>query len=487
MFLQNKKNAAGRVFTFTTFGVFLFFILALLSVLFLKVSVVLTPTREETMADFLILLAKVFSVAGIGLFIFFRFQRSLLKRVDDESSLESHRPSGFVLHTFEGLIQELKSKEEALEHLKKEAEDRAKRIKSYNENILQSVPSGVLTFNCEKIITTFNTAAETILDLPPHQALKQSYETIFENNPKMVRLLNRTLEQERDILRQDCMIEQGEGKKIWLGLSTSLLRDRHNEIIGATLVFTDLTEKKMLEEQVELKKRLVMMGEMSAWVAHEFRSYMGTILGFARLLEKKLDKGDEKQAMVTSITQELLSMEHLITELLSYSKKTVIEPTPIVLTDLLERIKNQFDESGKYPGINWSLSFEEGLPEIKLDQVLIRQSFTNLIQNALDAMEGKGGLKINAFSRRASRRVQIEISDTGDGIPEEDLHKVFLPFFTTKNKGTGLGLALVHKIILAHNGHITVESQPGKGTLFTIILPIKQEQTILKEPEWKQF
>lgn len=485
--ISDKKNTQGRLFTFTSFGTFLFLILALLSVLFLKISIVLTPASEETTADVILLLVKVFSVAGIGLFTFSRFQKALLNRVASEVQPGEHRPDGFVINTFEGLIQELKAKEEALEILKKAAEDRAVDIESYNENILQSVPSGVLTFNCEKIITTFNPAAEAILDLPSDQALEKPYETIFEHNPKMVYLLNKTLKRAQDILRQDCMFEQRHGKKMWLGLSTSLLRDRHEKIIGATLVFTDLTEKKMLEEQVELKKRLVMMGEMSAWVAHEFRSYMGTILGFARLLEKKLDEGDERQPMVSSITDELLSMEHLITELLSYSKKTLIAPTPTVLTDLLERIKDQFDTGGQYPEIDWNLSFEDDFPEIKLDQVLLRQSFTNLIQNALDAMEGQGCITIKAFFRRPARRVQIEISDTGQGISAEDLHKVFLPFFTTKTKGTGLGLALVHKIILAHNGHITVENKQNKGTLFTIILPIKQEQTLLKEPEWKQF
>ncbi len=348
----HKKNTQGRLFTFTSFGTFLFLILALLSVLFLKVSIVLTPASKETTADVILLLVKIFSVAGIGLFIFSRFQKSLFKRVTGGVQAGQDRPSGFVINTFEGLIQELKAKEEALEILKKAAEDRAVNIESYNENILQSVPSGVLTFNCEKVITTFNPAAEKILDLPPDQVLEKSYETIFEHNPKMTYFLNKTLERAQDILRQDCMIEQTDGKKMWLGLSTSLLRDRHEKIIGATLVFTDLTEKKMLEEQVELKKRLVMMGEMSAWVAHEFRSYMGTILGFARLLEKKLDEGDERQPMITSITDELLSMEHLITELLSYSKKTVIAPTPTLLTDLLERIKDQFDAGGQYPEIS---------------------------------------------------------------------------------------------------------------------------------------
>lgn len=484
---QSKKDTHSPLFLFTALGLFLCLVLVLLTVLFLRVSVVLTPAGEDTAGDFLVLFLKVFSVAGTGLFIYSRFKTSFFKKGWHAEDDGEHDKTGFVIHTFEGLIQELKAKEEELERLKKEAEDRAKRIESYNENILQSVPSGVMTFNRQKIITTFNSAAETILDLSPRQALNQSYERIFELNPKMVQLLNNTLEKEKDMLRQDCVIVQPDGKKVWLGLSVSLLRDRNEAMIGATLVFTDLTEKKMLEEQVELKKRLVMMGEMSAWVAHEFRSYMGTILGFSRLLEKKLEEGDPRQLMVRSITDELVSMEHLITELLSYSKKTVVDATPVVLTALLQRIKTQFEESGCYPQMVWDLSFEEGFPEIKLDQVLMRQAFTNLIQNALDAMEGKGVLRMKAFLRPAARRVQIEVSDTGDGIPEEDLHKVFLPFFTTKSKGTGLGLALVHKIILSHNGHITVESRKGKGTLFTVILPIHPKQVIVKEPEWKQF
>lgn len=485
MLLQNKNTSRSRFFSSTFLGVFFCLIFVLLMALFFKVSLVLTPTREDTTTDFLLRFLKIFSVAGLGFFIYslFRFtssKNSMIKK-------GGHSNTGFVLNTFEGLIQELKTKEEALEQLKEEAEDRAKHIESYNENILQSVPSGVLTFNQEKKITTFNTSAGTILNLDPIKALQKSYLDIFEKDPKLIRLLDRTLEEEKNMLRQDCAIEFPNGKKIWLGLSTSLLRDRENKMIGATLVFTDLTEKKMLEEQVELKKRLVMMGEMSAWVAHEFRSYMGTILGFSRLLGKKLETNDPGQSMLQSITDELASMEHLISELLSYSKKTIIEPTPIVLTSLLQGIKDQFVESGRYPNVNWTLSFETSFPEIKLDAVLMRQAFTNLIQNALDAMEGEGELEMKGFLRPSTKRVQIEISDTGDGIPGDALDKVFLPFFTTKTKGTGLGLALVHKIILSHNGHITVESQKGQGTLFTIILPIKRDQIIVKEPEWKQF
>ncbi len=486
MLLQTKTSLRTRIFTATSLGIFLGLVCVLLTALFFQISVISSPVKGTTSSDFLLRFLQIFGVAGTLLFMYslVRVSRSKNKMTDYEDYRDK---TGFVIDTFEGLIQELKSKEEELERLKKEAEDRAKRIESYNENILQSVPSGVLTFNREKKITTFNTAASTILDLPAESALGKSYETVFEQNAKMRQLLNRTLEEEKDMLRQDCAIEQSDGKKVWLGLSTSLLRDRNSEMIGATLVFTDLTEKKMLEEQVELKKRLVMMGEMSAWVAHEFRSYMGTILGFSRLLEKKLASDNPGQAMIQSITEELSSMEHLISELLSYSKKTVVEATPIVLTEMLRRITAQFQESGQYPKITWEIIFEQDFPEIKLDAVLMRQAFTNLIQNALDAMNKSGKLKIYAFLRPAARRVQIEISDTGAGISEDALDKVFLPFFTTKNKGTGLGLALVHKIILSHNGHITVESNKENGTLFTIILPVNRQQVITKEPEWKQF
>lgn len=486
MFLQNRPGSRTRLSSLTSLAIFLGLVLVLLTGLFFQVFVVSAPAQDNAGAAFLIRFLQVFGGAGVLLFVYSLFRISREKKRGGDPGEELGKTK-FVINTFEGLIQELKSKEEELERLKKEAEDRATRIESYNENILQSVPSGVLTVNREKKITTFNTAAGAILDLPPESVLGQSYKSLFQKNPKMLQILNQTLEEEKDMLRQDCAIEQTQGKKIWLGLSTSLLRDRNGGLIGATLVFTDLTEKKMLEEQVELKKRLAMMGEMSAWVAHEFRSYMGTILGFSRLLEKKLEEDDPRQSMIESITSELSSMEHLISELLSYSKKTVVEPTPIVLTETLQRLVRQFQESAHSPHIAWELAFEPDFPEIKLDGVLMRQAFTNLIQNALDAMPEKGTLKIKAFLRPAARRVQIEISDTGEGIPENMLDKVFLPFFTTKNKGTGLGLALVHKIILSHNGHITAENRTEKGARFTVILPIHRKHIIVKEPEWKQF
>lgn len=446
-------------------------------VLHLEVKLV---TREDPNVRSILLFLKFFGMVGGGVFCYYLLRAFFARSSERKEKPESNGETGFVIDTFQELIQQLKQKEQELERLKGEAEDHAKSMESYNENILQSVTSGVLTFNCEKRITTFNAAAGEILNLSPDWALHRSYESVFGKNKKMALLLDETLQEEKEGLRQECEVERPDGKKIWLGMNTSLLRDRNDQMIGAILIFTDLTQMKMLQDQVELKKRLTVMGEMSAWIAHEFRNYMATIFGFSRLLSKKIEENDPRQGMIKAITNELSAMERLITELLSYAKRTVLHPDPVALVPLLEEIKEQFIGTESYAHIRWSFSFAEQIPEILLDPLLIRQAFSNLIQNALEAMDEGGTLHLG-IHLRPEGVVRIEISDTGPGISKENLDKVFLPFFTTKQKGTGLGLALVHKIILSHDGQIFIESIEGKGTTFMIHLPRRIQAVEIKE------
>lgn len=420
----------------------------------------------------LFLFMKFFGITGAGILGYYLFR---LFFVPSPASFQGTAEravteSGFVMSTFQNLIQQLKQKEQELERLKGRAEEHAKSVESYNENILQSVTSGVLTFNCERMVTTFNAAAGAILHFSPEEVMGKSYEMIFGRNQKIARILDETLGG-KEVAREECEVDRPDGKKIWLGMNTSVLHDRSNRTIGATLVFTDLTEMKALQDQVELKKRLAVMGEMSAWIAHEFRNYMGTILGFSRLLSKKIDPNDARQEMIKAIMNELSAMERLITELLSYGRKTIIHPSPTEVVPLLEELKEQFVGTGAYPHIQWDLSFQE-TSEIAVDPILIRQAFLNLIQNALEAMQERGEIRISSIHRPAGM-MEIKIADTGPGIPDEHLDKIFLPFFTTKEKGTGLGLALVHKIVLAHHGQISVESMEGIGTTFTVRLPLQ--------------
>ncbi|MGB3941409.1 MAG: ATP-binding protein [Candidatus Manganitrophaceae bacterium] len=432
--------------------------------------------REDARTRLLLLFAKLFGVTGTAVFGYYFFRFLLLSPPADASlpSEGTTTETGFVIHTFQNLIHQLKRKEQELEQLKGRAEEHARRIEGYNENILQSVTSGVLTFDCEGRITTFNPAAGTILSLSAERVMGKSYETVFGTNQKIARFLDGTLCHGNEVAREECEVERPDGKRIWLGLNTSLLRDRDGRTIGATLVFTDLSDMKMLQDQVELKKRLAVMGEMSAWIAHEFRNYMGTILGFSRLLSKKLDPVDPKQEMIKAIIGELSAMERLITELLAYGRKTEIHPSSTSLGSLLEELKEQFIGSGAYPHIRWILSLGEAAEasEALVDPILIRQAFSNLIQNALEAMllQESGELRI-VLRRRPEGAFEVEIADTGPGIPKEYFDRIFLPFFTTKEKGTGLGLALVHKIVVAHRGQISVENGEGIGAIFRISLP----------------
>lgn len=443
--------------------------------------VVPLAARSDPMSRSLLLFIKIFGVMGATMLGYYLLRLVVVPAPSyfQEASGSPATETGFVINTFQGLIQQLKQKEQELERLKGRAEEYAKNVESYNENILQSVTSGVLTFNCEKQITTFNATAGMILQFSPEAALGKSYEMIFGGNQKIARILQETVDMGKEVAREECEVERSDGKKIWLGLNTSVLCDRNGATIGATLVFTDLTEMKMLQDQVELRKRLAVMGEMSAWIAHEFRNYMGTILGFSKLLSKKIEPSDPRQEMIQAIVSELSSMERLITELLSYGRKTVIHPTPTELAPMLEELKEQFVSSGAYPKIRWFLSLA-GPSEAPVDPTLMRQAFSNLIQNALEAMPEEGEIRITILNRPAWG-LAVKISDTGIGIPKEHLDKIFLPFYTTKEKGTGLGLALVHKIILAHNGQISVESTEGSGTTFTVRLPLHMPPLEFKE------
>jgi PAS domain S-box-containing protein len=429
------------------------------------------------------LLIKLF--VAVASFVIFYYLIKLMRQAHREMTLTSLTASdrgqtgktGFVIDTFHDLIQQLKAKEQELERLRSTAEMRAAHIENYNVNILESVGSGVITFSQERVVTTFNQAAERILDFSREEAIGKSCEELFGKEGEISRFLEAAMERRQAITRQECGLRKKSGERIWVGVSTSLLRDPRDQVIGTTLVFTDLTEIKRLQEQVELKKRLSVLGEMSAGLAHEMRNFMGTIMGFSRLLSKKLEANDPKQRMVEAILSELQAMDRLIDDLLSYARITEVNLSPLELEPLLRRVALQALNQAEEPKPKLTISIVPDLPRVKLDEIQARQALTNLIQNAVEAMPHGGELRVMASVRPTAqvstmKEVEISISDTGTGIPKDRTDRIFLPFFTTKEKGTGLGLAIVHKIVLSHNGRIEVDSREGVGTTFRIYFPL---------------
>jgi PAS domain S-box-containing protein len=385
--------------------------------------------------------------------------------------------TGVVIDAFHDVVQRLREKEADLVRLRTEAEVRAQEIESYNENILRSVTSGVITFNQDSMVTTFNDAAARILRMNASAVIGMTCAEVFGATSKVANLLERSQSRGETITRAQFELEQSDRRRIWVGVSTSLLKDRAGRLIGTTFVFTDLTEVKELQAQVDLRERMTVLGEMSAGIAHEFRNFMGTILGAAKLIVKQLEPHDQAQENVRTILHVISDMDHLITQFLNFSKKTELYLKTVVVEPWLKRVVEQVLGSASQWRECVEVSCSPHIPPIAMDEVLMRQALGNLIQNAVEAMPKGGRLSIiaSAESVHGNRReLELRVTDTGIGIARDRLSKIFLPFYTTKTKGTGLGLALVHKIVLLHNGRVEVESQEGAGTTFRVSLPIEE-------------
>lgn len=234
-------------------------------------------------------------------------------------------------------------------------------------------------------------------------------------------------------------------------------------------------EQDKLREQAERNKRLAAVGEMSARIAHELRNPLGSIELFASLLKKGLEE-PEKQSWAEHIQTAVSAMDYALTNMLFFTGK----PSPHFQKTDLKRV---IEEASLFAvhllqqkEIKFVLSLESLTEPILCDEDLLRQIFVNLILNAIDALPKEGHLTIDAVA--GTRQVQILVSDTGCGIPEDQLSKIFDPFFTTKNKGTGLGLAIVYNAIVAHSGTIEVKSKLCGGTVFTVTLPMNPERAV---------
>jgi PAS domain S-box-containing protein len=401
------------------------------------------------------------SILIIAVVVFLYLTRLFIRSYKVKKSLKEKDASqvGFVVDTFHELVSQLKEKERELEVLRKKAEDRAIAIEGYNENILQSVPSGVISFDEGMRVTKVNFAAEKILEVQGEHIIGKYHAEV----------LNKPI---TDFLNDRKYIERGEisyltpsGKRIWLGLTLSPLKDREGSVIGQILVFTDLTHLKAFESQIKLRDKLSSLGEISAGIAHELRNPMGVIAGYTKLLSKKADTS--LKPTVDAIAKEIGVMDRIISDFLSFAKPPELNILNIDLKEILENCVSS--ATGERKDIAVHLGIDD-LPVIKGDEVLLRQAFINLIQNSVEAMPQGGKLSVKALPLKEDY-LDIAIADTGHGISENIKDRIFLPFFTTKEKGTGLGLAIVHKIVISHGGNIFVESS-DKGTTFRIRLPL---------------
>jgi len=399
------------------------------------------------------LLAIVLTYALVRVFI--SRHRKTLKKPD---APKSESQVGFVVDTFHDVVGRLKEKELELEKLKTSAEEKAGRAEAYNENILQSVPSGVISIDNDLRIRSINHSAEYILGINSSDTIGKQFSNVFKEP------LSSIINEKQPLARNEYQYVTSDNRHIWLGITSSELLNGEGVKIGYTFVFSDLTDIKSLQVQVELKHRLSQLGEMSAGISHELRNSMSVISGYATLLGKKVE--DTNKSTVESITSEIAHMDQIISELLAFAKPSVLNREDIDLNNLIEKTISSINVDTK--DIEVSIRADSPI-SIKADGLLLRQALSNLLINATESMSGQG--KIDITLKQLQNKAEITVRDTGSGIPEDIRQKIFLPFFSTKQDGTGFGLALVQKIIVSHSGSIEVDSRE-EGTTFRVVLPL---------------
>lgn len=371
----------------------------------------------------------------------------------------------------------------------REKEQGLSRLQAFHENIVQSISSGVFTTEEGGRVTSWNPAAHEATGYSLAEVRGRHWREVFNWHPSQP--------SEEEITRFEVECKRADGNRLILGMTLSPLHEQGKET-GLVGVFKDLTQIRDLEEEMRRKEWLASLGEMSAGMAHEIRNPLGALAGAMQMLRKDLLADETSQRLMDIAVREATRLDNIITEFLQYARPPALNLAEYdlnkVLAEILDLVQH---ESRTRPHITIVTMLANGPLPGQVDPDQMKQVFWNLAMNAFDAMPQGGQLTITTGCRkidvggRKADVVETAFLDTGAGISKANLDKIFLPFFTTKKQGSGLGLAAVHRIVDLHGGWIKVDSREGQGSRFVVCLPRSAEVGVRlwhegREP-WKRF
>jgi signal transduction histidine kinase len=273
------------------------------------------------------------------------------------------------------------------------------------------------------------------------------------------------------------------GSTLPVEFSTAPLKGGEGKDLGVIGVFRDVTLVRQLENDLRRSDRLAALGTLAAGFAHEIKNPLTSLLTFSRHLNRKIDDPSFRERFSSVVPRELERINGIVERLLELARPARLTFTLVRLPELLEAALEQFVEQLDERHVEIEREYARDVPPIQADKDALHRAFVNLIANALDAMPRGGRLTVRAgwtgtgdavgsAGRRPANRVKVEVQDTGVGIQPSDADRIFNPFYTTRDGGTGLGLALAHKIVEEHGGSINFRSVPGHGTTFAIVLSL---------------
>jgi PAS domain S-box-containing protein len=331
--------------------------------------------------------------------------------------------------------------------------------------------NGLMTIDLEKKIITVNEMAERIIGRGKGGIAGFSMEQVLGEQHPLYRILIDTLTQEKGISHIEVELKK-DGESLWLIAGTSLLVGGDGKATGALAIFQDITEIKALEEKLRQADRLAALGTLSAGLAHEIKNPLSAIKTFVQLLPQKMGNLSFMEKFNITVPREIDRINHLVEDLLELTRRRVRPLVDLKVDALILQVIELHGEELKRRQIVFQDHLNKTLSSVHGDAETLYRAFSNLIINAIQAMPNGGILSISSKLDSSSSSLEISFRDTGIGMDETTAKNIFNPFFTTKDKGAGLGLALTRKIIEDHRGTIEVVSKKGMGTTFTVHLPV---------------
>jgi two-component system, NtrC family, sensor histidine kinase PilS len=364
-----------------------------------------------------------------------------------------------------------------------------KRRELIQKQVIQSLDAGLLTIDLHGKINFLNRTAEKMLNRGGEELRNVSIYDLFpEINELMEEIKMKPSDPLSDYQRYETVFSNHDGRRVYFGFSISPLTDPDGSLIGHTLIFQDITKFKEMEEQIKRFDKMAAIGLLAAGMAHEIRNPLASLSGSIQLLSSELVLDHRQQHLMEISLRESERLNALISDFMLFAQPPQTHKVPWEVRKIIEETIELFIQSPSFPeGIHILPPTARENFQTMIDPSQMKQVFWNLLINAAQAMDNGGEIRIHlekeedhllsmvpprSPQRRVKEWMKIAITDSGNGIAPEEKEKIFEPFFTTKDGGTGLGLSIVHKIVENHSGIIKVESEVGKGSTFTIFLPV---------------
>ncbi len=344
------------------------------------------------------------------------------------------------------------------------------RLKDFSENIVESLKIGVVTVDLEDRIESWNPQLEDLLEIPRREALGRKLGDVLPKDLVAEIATHAAGEHVSGIYK--FRLTTPLGRHVVINASIAPLVGKNGVRLGRLVLLDDITQRVRLEEQLVQTEKLTSLGLLAAGVAHEVNTPLAVISNYIQMLAKQIPADDPRQKTIERIVKQTFRASEIVNNLLNFSRTGAAELVTLDLNGVLEETLTLVQHPFRTAHVNVIKNYTSQLPPVLGSSTRLQQVFLNLFMNARDAMPGGGMLEVRTGARNGS--VEVEVTDTGMGIPPENIHRIFDPFFTTKasGRGTGLGLSVSYGIIKEHAGKVDVRSTPGKGTSFRLEFPV---------------